>query len=75
VRPATTVSTLVVLVALLGAGAPAVAVALDGTGLERHKEPSCAAGFDPPQYQFLAFPGEEPPSIECNEDAAGQFTN
>lgn len=32
-------------------------------------------GFDPPQYQLLAFPGEEPPSIECNEDAGGLFTN
>jgi hypothetical protein len=29
-------------------------------------------GFDPPQYDFLAFPGEEPPQIECNEDAGGQ---
>lgn len=26
-------------------------------------------GFDAPQYQFLAFPAEEPPSIECNEDS------
>ena len=26
-------------------------------------------GFGRPQYQLLAFPGEEPPSIECNEDA------
>jgi hypothetical protein len=26
-------------------------------------------GFSRPQYQFLAFPSEEPPSIECNEDA------
>ena len=26
-------------------------------------------GFGTPQYHFLAFPGEEPPSIECNEDA------
>jgi len=26
-------------------------------------------GFGTPAYQFLAFPGEEPPSIECNEDA------
>ncbi len=31
-------------------------------------------GFDPPQYDFLAFPGEEPPQIECNEDAGGQGT-
>ena len=27
------------------------------------------SGFGPPQYRFLAFPAEEPPSIECNEDA------
>ena len=26
-------------------------------------------GFGRPQFQFLAFPAEEPPSIECNEDA------
>jgi hypothetical protein len=32
-------------------------------------------GFDRPEYQLLAFPGEEPPSIECNEDAGGLFTN
>lgn len=32
-------------------------------------------GFDPPQYDFLAFPGEEPPQIECNEDAGGQGTD
>ena len=32
-------------------------------------------GFGRPDYQFLAFPAEEPPSIECNEDAGGLFTN
>lgn len=32
-------------------------------------------GFDPPQYDFLAFPGEEPPQIECNEDAGGRETD
>ena len=32
-------------------------------------------GFDPPQYDFLAFPGVEPPQIECNEDAGGQNTD
>jgi hypothetical protein len=32
-------------------------------------------GFDPPQYDFMAFPGEEPPQIECNEDAGGQGTD
>ena len=26
-------------------------------------------GFGTPQFDFLSFPGEEPPSIECNEDA------
>jgi hypothetical protein len=26
-------------------------------------------GFDRARFQFLAFPAEEPPSIECNEDA------
>ena len=30
-------------------------------------------GFGTPQYEFLAFPGEEPPSIECNEDAGEEF--
>ncbi len=32
-------------------------------------------GFNAPQHEFFAFPGEEPPSIECNEDAGGLFTN
>jgi hypothetical protein len=32
-------------------------------------------GFATPQYDFLAFPGEEPPQIECNEDAGGQDTD
>jgi hypothetical protein len=30
-------------------------------------------GFGRPQYSFLAFPAEEPPSIECNEDAGEEF--
>jgi hypothetical protein len=30
-------------------------------------------GFGRPRYQFLAFPGEEPPSIECNEDAGQEL--
>ena len=30
-------------------------------------------GFGTPQYEFLSFPGEEPPSIECNEDAGEEF--
>ena len=32
-------------------------------------------GFHKPEYELLAHPGEEPPSIECNEDAGGLFTN
>lgn len=32
-------------------------------------------GFDRAQYDLLAFPGEEPPQIECNEDAGGQNTD
>jgi hypothetical protein len=27
-----------------------------------------------PQYDLMAFPGEEPPQIECNEDAGGVDT-
>jgi hypothetical protein len=39
--------------------------------------PAFALDFSPgpPEYQMLAHPGEEPPSIECNEDAGGLFTN
>ena len=32
-------------------------------------------GFGVPKYDFLAFPGEEPPSIECNEDAGEESTD
>ena len=32
-------------------------------------------GFGRPAYQFLGFPAEEPPSIECNEDAEEEDTN
>ena len=32
-------------------------------------------GFGRPQFDLLAFPGEEPPQIECNEDAGGQNTD
>jgi hypothetical protein len=39
-----------------------------------------AFGFDmhghaPAQLDLVAFPGEEPPEIECNEDAAGEDSN
>jgi hypothetical protein len=30
-------------------------------------------GFGVPEFNFLSFPGEEPPSIECNEDAGQEF--
>ena len=33
------------------------------------------SGFGRPRYQFLAFPSEEPPSIECNEDAGQELTD
>ncbi len=33
------------------------------------------AGFDTAEHNFMAFPGEEPPQIECNEDAGGQGTD
>jgi hypothetical protein len=44
-----------------GGGASRPALALD------------IRGFGQPQFLFLAFPAEEPPSIECNEDAGQEF--
>ena len=32
-------------------------------------------GFDRAEHYFLVFPGEEPPQIECNEDAGGEDTD
>jgi hypothetical protein len=31
-------------------------------------------GLQPPLYNLMVFPGEEPPQIECDEDAGGQGT-
>ena len=31
-------------------------------------------GLGLPEYDVMAFPGEEPPQIECNEDAGGEDT-
>ena len=31
-------------------------------------------GLRPAQLDLMAFPGEEPPQIECNEDASGEGT-
>jgi hypothetical protein len=42
----------------------------------RKRRPALAIdmrSFGVPQFDFLAFPGEEPPSIECNEDAGEEF--
>jgi hypothetical protein len=40
------------------------------SALAYESRPGHLAGF-----QFLAFPGEEPPQIECNEDASGEGTS
>ena len=48
----------------------------DGRGAARR--PALAfdmRGFGRAGFQFLAFPGEEPPSIECNEDAGEEDTD
>jgi len=47
-------------------------------GRGRARRPALAfylRGFGRPAYEFLAFPAEEPPSIECNEDAGEEDTN
>jgi hypothetical protein len=46
-----------------------------GSGQRRSALAMDMRGFDAAQYDFLAFPGEEPPQIECNEDASGQGTD
>jgi hypothetical protein len=46
-------------------------------GRRRTRRPALAfdlRGFGRPDYRFLAFPAEEPPSIECNEDAGEEDT-
>ena len=48
----------------------------EGRAGQQRRRPALAMdmrGFDPPQFNFLSFPGEEPPSIECNEDAGEEF--
>jgi hypothetical protein len=50
-------------VALSGARSRRAALSFDMSGLRR------------PQWDVMAFPGEEPPQIECNEDASGQGTD
>ena len=46
-----------------------------GGGQRRQALAMDMRGFDRPQYDLMAFPGEEPPQIECNEDAGGQDTD
>jgi hypothetical protein len=44
----------------------------------RQRRPALAydmRGSGVPQFDFLSFPGEEPPSIECNEDAGEEFVD
>jgi hypothetical protein len=44
----------------------------------RARRPALALDLRPssrPRYRFLAFPGEEPPSIECNEDAGEEIVD
>ena len=43
-----------------------------GRARARARHPRLRAGRT---YQFLAFPAEEPPSIECNEDAGEEDTD
>ena len=45
-------------------------------GIRRNEGESVDLAFEKPQVQdLLAFPGEEPPQIECNEDASAQGTD
>ena len=55
-----------------GAAPPATSSAAAARRAGPRSRWTCAASA-PPQYDFLAFPGEEPPSIECNEDAGEEF--
>ncbi len=47
----------------------------DGRQVKRAALAMDMAGPGSSQWDFLAFPGEEPPQIECNEDAGGEFTD
>jgi hypothetical protein len=47
----------------------------DGRQVKRAALAMDMAGPGNSQWDFLAFPGEEPPQIECNEDAGGEFTD
>lgn len=49
----------------------------DRGGRSRHRAALAfdIRGFGRAQFQLLAFPGEEPPSIECNEDGGEEDTD
>ncbi len=47
----------------------------DGTLEHRDALSFDLTGLRLPQMDIMAFSGEEPPQIECNEDAAGEFTD
>jgi hypothetical protein len=50
-------------------------VARDGSVRYRPALSYDLSGLTAPQLQVMAFPGEEPPQIECNEDAGGHGTD
>lgn len=47
----------------------------DGTLAHRDALSFDLTGLRLPEMDIMAFSGEEPPQIECNEDAAGEFTD
>ncbi|WP_153865201.1 hypothetical protein [Mumia zhuanghuii] len=48
---------------------------IDDRGHRRQALSFDMRGHRLPRLNVLAFPGEEPPQIECNEDAGGQETD
>ena len=47
----------------------------EGAPTQRARSSFDMTGLELPQMDVMAFPGEEPPQIECNEDAGGQNTD
>jgi hypothetical protein len=45
-----------------------------GSRIQRQALAFDMRGPRPAQFDLVAFPGEEPPQIECNEDASGEGT-
>jgi hypothetical protein len=52
-----------------GPASPGFAFSRGGVTVRRPALALDIRGFGRPSYWFLSFPAEEPPSIECNEDA------